>query len=74
MHTTSCAGRILKIRHSLGRDSDVEYLTFDCAADRSEKIRSKDEANRIEFATFDPTEYARLNGIRLVRDNWDVEF
>ena len=28
MQTTSCAGRILKIRHSIGRASDIEYWTF----------------------------------------------
>ena len=29
MQTTSCAGRILKIQHSIGRASDIEYWIFD---------------------------------------------
>ena len=69
METTSCAGRILKIRHSIGRALDVEYSTFDCAANRIEKIRSNNEANRIEFATFDPTKCTRLNSINPCRNH-----
>ena len=28
LQTSYCAGRILKIRHSIGRASDVDYSTF----------------------------------------------
>ena len=54
------ADRMSKIRHSIGPASDVEYSTFDFAVDRIEKIRSNNETNRIEFATFDPTECTPL--------------
>ena len=56
--------------------SDVEYSTFDFAANRIEKIRSNNETNRIEFATFDPTECTPLNSMltrRELTENWKLD-
>ena len=53
--------RISNSRHSIEYASVVEYSTVDCAADRIEKIRSNNEANRIEFAKVDPTECTCLD-------------
>ena len=39
LQTAACAGRILKIRHSIERASDVEYSTFDRRASDVEYSR-----------------------------------
>ena len=54
------ADRMSKIRHPKKRGSDVEYSIFDGRPIESKKSDQTNKANRIEFATFDPTECTLL--------------
>ena len=52
--------RMSNIRHSTSGWLNFEYSTFDRRPIESKKSDQTNKANRIEFATFDPTKCTRL--------------